>query len=317
MSSSRIKTKELSKPQLFTAFTQLIFREGIQRLHLWLFWVTLLTGPSFHLCSFSMLLSFQAVFPERQASPLGPRRSCSDVSIQLNHRSLTQHTVQIRVAATLFQCCSLQNQAVLKIFEKKWSLQSTHSQAAAIPSSTRYGSSLLHSTSRTWGNRPGAYCSMKCLCTSWCCLCSGWYPVPRASSAGKLQITTKSSKKERLPKFVGSGNFLLLSCSPRLHSHPLFFLLLSSPLPVTSLCNVHPAPGTPLQLLCLLSLPTDLLSFCDAVSICFRHQLCHFFSVQTHTSLSCTQKHQQPQWPHHAAIGVHTPSCCFHLFGPC
>lgn len=73
--------------------------------------------------------------------------------------------------------------------------------------------------------------------------------MPKASSAGKLQITTKSSKKERLPKFVGSGNFLLLSCSPRLHSHPLF-LLLSSPLPVISLSAMRTLPQ---ELLCSCS----------------------------------------------------------------
>lgn len=49
-----------------------------------------------------------------------------------------------------------------------------------------------------------------------------------------LQTTTENSEKKRLPRFIGSGNLLLFSCSPRLCSHPLFPLL-GSPLTVISL----------------------------------------------------------------------------------
>lgn len=132
-----------------------------------------------------------------------------------------------------------------------------------------------------------------------------------------LQTTTKSSEKKRLPKIYllwQPSAALLFSQDPLTPSFPAAQLSSTGNF---SPSHVHPVPGTPLQLLCLLPLPTHLLSFCGAVSTCFGHQLCHFFSVQTHTFLSCTQKHRQRQCPHRTAMGTHTPSCCFHLFSPC
>ena len=160
------------------------------------------------------------------------------------------------------------------------------------------------------------------LCTLWCCFCSGWYPVPTVSSAGtqcpRFHLLASSSnnhraRQEKAPQiyWLWQPSAALLFSQAQLT--PSFPAARLSSAGNFSPSNVHPAPGTPLQLLCLLPLPTDLLSFCGAVSTCFGHQLCHFFSVQTHTFLSCTQKHKQPQRPRHVAMGACTPRCCFHL----
>lgn len=71
------------------------------------------------------------------------------------------------------------------------------------------------------------------LCTLWCC------PAVAGAQCPQVHLLASSSnnqeERRRLTRFIGSGNLLLLSCSPRLLSHSPPFPLLSFPPLVISL----------------------------------------------------------------------------------
>lgn len=239
--------------------------------------------------------------------PSSPTRSCSNVLLNWvtkisfkNSEHSTGHTFPILFTPT----------TDLKILKANDQLQSTHSHASTIPSPpSEWFLTGLFKTGEKIREHIGAELPSSLSQQDHACApCNATLQWLVASAhrftCWQALQTTRNRERRRLTRFIGSGNLLLLSCSPRLLSY--FPAAQFSSAGDFSPSKVHPAPGTPLQLLCLLPLPTDLLSVCGAVSTCFGQQLCHF-SVHTHPSPSGTQKQKQPRRPHNTDTGGHSP----------